>query len=474
MSISTIIMAAGKGTRLKSTLPKVLHPLFGIPLLERVLRCLDVVATQHPTMQQAFLLVGHGRDQVLAQTLTQRQHYVVTPVVQEPQLGTGHAVQQVIPSLPITAQHQVLVLSGDVPLLRPDSVSALLAEHTKQANDLTVLVATLDNPTGYGRVISKAGQVQAIVEQKDASVDEQAVNTVNTGIYCLNWSSIAPLLGQLNANNAQGELYLTDTIALAIAKGLRVGTVALADADEMLGVNSRADLALCHDILNHRTQQRLMAQGVSIMAPSNTTIAPEVTIGQDTLIYPGCLLQGDVSIGDNSVIGPNSVITGIANPVRIGLGVTIINSVVNAGSTVGDHVSVGPFAHLRGDNRIGNHVRIGNFVEIKSSTIGEASKVPHLGYVGNAIIGRDVNMAAGSITANYDPIRKIKSTTTVHDGAKVGCNAVLVAPVIIGSNACVAAGSVIDNDVPPDSLAIARSRQSTIDGWVEKTKDSLV
>lgn len=464
MTMRAVVLAAGKGTRLKSELPKVLHPLFGKPLLVRVL---ETLASLNP--EEACAIIGHGREQVAFCLEGMDLGYAVKTVVQEPQLGTGHALLQVRQKLSEWAKYEgdALILSGDVPLLRAESLQELLTVHQREKNDLTLLAATLPSPFGYGRVIvSEGNQVSRIVEEKDASPDEKLVQTVNTGIYCLNWARISPLLEKLSNNNAQSEFYLTDVIALAVSAGHSVGLALLEDPQEMLGVNSRADLALCHDVLNRRTLDQLMADGVTILNPATTMIAPEVAIGADTTVLPGCYLTGDVTIGQRCAIGPHTVMSG---NVSVGDDCRIIHSHVRD-SNIGPFTSIGPFAQLRDGAEIGHHVLIGNFVEVKKSTIDHHTFASHLAYIGDASLGSDVNVGAGTITANYDPIRDIKQQTIIEDGAKIGSNSVLVAPVTIGDHASVAAGSVITKDVPAWDLAIARGRQVEITGWVKRVK----
>jgi bifunctional UDP-N-acetylglucosamine pyrophosphorylase/glucosamine-1-phosphate N-acetyltransferase len=466
-TFKAVILAAGKGTRLKSDLPKVLHPLFGKPLLIRVL---DTLAELN--VSEACVIVGHGREQVTeaisGYAFGDAAAAQVSTVVQEPQLGTGHALLQVRQKLAdwTSFDGNVLILSGDVPLLQPESLARLQKAHLDSQNDLTLLAATLNNPFGYGRVITEGRAVTRIVEQKDATDFEKAVPLVNTGIYCLNWAKISPLLDQLSNNNAQGEFYLTDVIALAVKAGYCVGIEHLDDPDEMLGVNSRADLAMCHDILNRRTLNRLMAEGVTILHPGSTFIAPEVSIGADSTVLPGCYLQGDVIIGKRCLIGPHTTMNGT---IMIEDEVKVLQSSVRD-ARIGSFTSIGPFAQLRDGVEISHHVNIGNFVEVKKSRIDHHTNAAHLTYLGDATLGTDVNIGAGTITANYDPIRDIKEQTIIEDGAKVGSNSVLVAPVTVGQNASVAAGSVITKDVAPWDLAIARGRQTAIDGWVKRTK----
>ena len=479
--LKAVILAAGKGTRLKSELPKVLHPLFGKPLLMHVLDTLGVL-----NASEACVIVGHGREQVMpaldcyAESKTAQpegaSEILITTITQEPQLGTGHALLQVRQKLSAWATYtgDVLVLSGDVPLLTADALTRLLQAHQEGHQDLTLLAATLPNPFGYGRVITEpvangpsgALSVTRIVEQKDATEAEKAVTLVNTGIYCLNWAKISPLLEQLSNQNAQGEFYLTDVIALAVQAGYAVGLAHLDDPDEMLGVNSRADLALCHEVLNRRTLNRLMADGVTILHPPSTFIGPDVSIGMDSTVLPGCYLQGTVTIGKRCTIGPHTTMSGT---VVIEDDVKVLQSSVRD-ARIGSFSSVGPFAQLRDGVDLSHHVNIGNFVEVKKASIDHHTNAAHLSYLGDATLGTDVNIGAGTITANYDPIRDVKSQTFIEDGAKVGSNSVLVAPVTVGQQASVAAGSVITKDVAPWDLAIARGRQVAISDWVKRTK----
>lgn len=461
-----VILAAGKGTRLKSDLPKVLHPLFGKPLLMRVLDTLGLLSTQ-----EACVIVGHGRDQVIETLDAYEANYSVCTVVQEPQLGTGHALLQVRQKLTDWQAFagDVLILSGDVPLLEASTLETMLQAHQAEKNDLTVLVATMDNPFGYGRVMTEGQSVVRVVEQKDATEAEKRVKTVNTGVYCLNWAKISPLLEQLSSNNAQGEFYLTDVIALAVQAGYRVGLSHLDNPDEVLGVNARADLAKCHEVLNQRSLNRLMADGVTLLHPASTFIGPEVRIGTDSTVLPGCYLQGAISIGKRCVIGPHTTLSG---SVEIADDVKITQSAVRD-SRIGAFTTIGPFAQLRDGVDISHHVNIGNFVEVKKTRIAHHTNAAHLTYLGDAELGTDVNIGAGVITANYDPVRDIKERTLIEDGAKIGCNSVLIAPVTVGQNASVAAGSVITKDVKPWDLAIARGRQVEITGWVKRVKGAL-
>ena len=459
MTTCAIVMAAGKGTRLNSELPKVLHPLLGKTLLDRVLGTLTPLFPK-----TVYVVVGHGKAQVTAEIarIQDALGFRITPVTQETQSGTGHAVQQVKAAAQLSGT--VLILSGDTPLLRTETLLALTQRHAQSGNDLTLLTAHLENPYGYGRVVLKNGAVQKVVEEKDATPDEKALKNVNTSIYCLNWETVAPLLDQLTPDNAQGELYLTDIVGLAVAQKLKVGVSELAHADEALGVNSRQDLARCTAALNTRTLDRLMSDGVTLIDPANTMIAPEAQIGPDTVVYPGCYIEGAVTIGKACTIGPQ---TTLLNTVRVGDETSVVHSCVRD-AVIGSQSVIGPYAQLRDNAVIGDRVKIGNFVEVKNASIDENSFASHLAYVGDARIGKDVNLGAGTITANFNALTGEKHQTVVEDHAKTGSNAVLVAPVTIGHHAFVAAGSVITKNVPPYALAITRPRQAEIIDWVKK------
>lgn len=464
-SLHVIILAAGQGTRLKSALAKVLHPLFEKPLLAHVLHSVRALP-----VESIHVVVGHQHEAVEAFLADYHQRHAlpfpIIPVRQAEQRGTGHAVLQVAQAPSAPTGGQVLVLSGDVPLVRPQTLAALLARHTAQAAHLTLLSAERAEPTGYGRVVLDGERAVRIVEEKDTRPDERRIRQVNAGMYAMDWAACAPLLSRLSASNAQAEYYLTDLVALAHEAGLTTRVCPMADADEMIGVNSRADLAACYHVLRQRALSHWMAEGVTIVDPGSTLIGPDVTIGPDTTLLPGCCLMGDIAIGAGCDIGPYATLSG---RVRVGAHARIIASLVRD-AEIGAHSSVGPFAHLRDGVHLGDRVRVGNFVEVKNTTVGPDSNAAHLCYLGDARLGAQVNMGAGAITANYDPIRDEKHLTVLEDGVKVGCNAVLVAPLTLGERATVAAGSVITHDVAPGDLAIARSRQSVIAGWVARVQ----
>lgn len=458
-----IVLAAGKGTRIKSTLPKVLHPVLGKPMLQRVLESLAPLG-----LDEVVVIVGHQAEQVESAIQQLNWPFPVRFVLQAPQLGTGHALMQVLPLLPADQEAEVLITCGDMPLVPSARYRDLLDDYTARNAQAVVVSVSVSNPTGYGRVISSEdNRFLRIVEEKDASDAEKRIAWINAGIYAAHWPSLAAQFDKLDQNNAQEEFYLTDCFAL-LAESAPQGVLThlWPDEDDVLGINSREQLSQAGDILSHRTALRLMQDGVSLVNPDTMTLAPEIEIGPDTVLYPGCMLVGDVKIGAHCQIGPHTTMRG---NIRIGDRTQVIQSFLDRAVTVGEDSFIGPFAHLRDNAAIGNTVKIGNFVEVKETRFGDRSNAAHLCYLGDVDVGTDVNMGAGSIVANYDPIRDIKHRSVIADGVKVGCNSVLVAPVTVGDRACVAAGSIITKDVAPWDLAIARARQSTISQWVQKT-----
>lgn len=446
-----VILAAGKGTRMKSALPKVLHQVGGKPMVQHVLDAADEAGAG-----EKVVIVGFGAEAV--ETALGKQAVFV---VQKEQLGTGHAVMQareVLDDFPGT----LMVLCGDTPLLKGETLKKLYAEHKAREAAATVLTAYLPDPAGYGRVIRDAGgQVLKIVEQKDAGKEELAVNEINTGIYCFERAALFEALQKTNCDNRQGEYYLTDVIGILAAAGSKVWAVSVEDFQETLGINSRMQLAEAEKIIRKRKLKEVMDQGVTIMDPESTFIDQEVSISSDTVVYPFTWIEGNTVIGQNCKIGPN---THIQNS-TIGNHVTL-HFVYAHDCQVGDCAVVGPYVHLRPHTILENSVKIGNFVEVKNSHVGVGSKIPHLSYIGDTDMGNGVNIGSGTITVNYDG--KNKSRTTIEDRAFVGCNTNLVAPVTVGKGAYIAAGSTITKDVPADALGVARARQSNIEGWVSK------
>lgn len=451
--VATVILAAGKGTRMKSRLPKVLHRVCGKPMVEHVL-----AAAQAIGIEKQVVVVGFGAEDVQA-ALGDRCEYVV----QKEQLGTGHAVLQA-EALFANFTGTVMVLCGDTPLLTKELLAGLLAEHEKQQNVATVLTACLTNPTGYGRVIrDQAGGVAKIVEQKDASNEEQLVQEINTGIYCFAGQELFNALHSITADNAQGEYYLTDVIEVAVKAGKRVGAFTTDNFVDTLGVNSRVQLAEAETIMRDRIRLHWMEAGVTLMDPASTYIDCDVILEPDTVICPQTWLAGRTRIGRDCIIGPQVHIKNslIGNNTHVHFAHVMESS-------IGEHVNVGPFVNLRPGTQLADNVRVGNFVEVKNSQIGQGSKVPHLSYIGDTDMGSKVNIGSGTITVNYDG--KVKHRTVIEDEAFVGCNSNLIAPVTVGRGAYVAAGSTITKDVPPAALGVARARQSNIEGWTQRKK----
>lgn len=446
-----VILAAGKGTRMKSKLYKVLHPVLGKPMVEHVVDQLDQIG-----VSRQIVIVGHGAEAV-QDTLGTRVEYAV----QEEQLGTGHAVQMAEAEL-AGKSGATLVVCGDTPLLTAETLEALLAHHEAQQAKVTVLTAIADDATGYGRVVrGEDGNVTKVVEHKDASEAELAINEINTGTYVFDNELLFDALKQVGNNNAQGEYYLPDVISIAKEAGEVVAAHTAPTFDETIGVNDRVALSQAEAIMRKRTNERLMREGVTFMDPASTYISPDVVIGSDTVIYPGTVILGKTMIGSECVIGPNSDIRNSVIEDH-----AVVRQSVVTDSRIGEAAQVGPFAHLRQQAVLGANTRVGNFVEIKKSTFGDGAKASHLSYIGDASIGERVNLGCGSITVNYDG--KNKFETVVEDDAFVGCNVNLIAPVKVGKGAIVAAGSTITSDVPEEALAIARERQTNKEGYTKR------
>ena len=444
--VAVAILAAGRGTRMKSSLPKVLHALGGRSLLERTLdscRLLD--------LKRRIAIVGYQAEQVKEALQHQEK---LEFVEQTEQLGTGHAVQQLLPHLE-GFTGDLLVLNGDVPLLRPETLQRLMNLHQTNQNAATLLTAYLPDPKGYGRVFCDGHNVVTqIVEDRDCTAAQKQNHRVNAGIYAFNWQKLAEILPKLSTNNQQQEYYLTEAIAYLHP----VMAVDVEDCLEISGINDRKQLAQAYQILQARIKDYWMSAGVTLIDPDSITIDDTVTLHPDVIIEPQTHLRGNTEIGSGSRIGPGS---SIENSI-LGENVTAMYSVV-ANSQVGDGCRIGPYAHLRDQVTVGASCRIGNFVEMKKATIGNKTNVAHLSYLGDATLGDRVNVGAGTITANYDGVKK--HHTHIGSGTKTGANSVFVAPVTIGENVTVAAGSVISKNVPDNSLAIARERQKNIEGW---------
>lgn len=440
--IHAVVLAAGQGTRMKSKLYKVLHPVCGKPMVQHVV---DTMASMQ--VQDIVVVVGHGADTVRAKLGED-----VTYALQEEQLGTAHAVSQAAPFLQ-DKEGTTFLLYGDVPLLSATTLSALLTYHEEQQAAATVLTAVLPDATGYGRIVrNEAGEVLRIVEHKDATEAERAIREINTGIYCYDNRKLWKVLAEVKNDNAQGEYYVTDVVGILREAGEKVVAYEAVDPEETMGVNDRVQLSEAEAYMKKRIATDHMRNGVTIIDPASTYIEADVKIAADTVIQPGSFLRGKTTVGADCVIGPQADLTNV----DVADGVTISYSVM-VDSSIASKSSVGPFAYVRPGTQIGQHAKIGDFVELKNAKIGDGTKVPHLSYVGDAEVGDGVNIGCGTITVNYDGAAKHK--TTVKDGAFIGCNSNLVAPVTVGENAYVAAGSTINQDVPDNALAIARERQ---------------
>ncbi len=452
MNLHVVILAAGQGTRMRSKLPKVLHPVAGKPMLGHVIDCARSLS---PT--RIHVVIGHGAELVRERLAAEDIHWVL----QTEQLGTGHAVAQALPGT--EGADQVLVLYGDVPLLRVDTLQQLSSQAGAQA--LGMLTVTMADPTGYGRIVrDAAGQVQAIVEQKDASAEQLAICEGNTGIMALPGKHAARWLGSLSNQNAQGEYYLTDVVAMAVSEQLPVEVAHAVDEYEVLGANNRVQLAVLEAEYRRRQAERLMTEGVSLADPARIDVRGDVRVGRDISIDINVVLEGHVVIEDDVIIEPNCVL----RDCHIGAGSHIKAFSHIDGAELASGCDVGPYARLRPGTRLQAGAKIGNFVETKKADIGAGAKVNHLSYIGDAVVGPDVNIGAGTITCNYDGVNK--HLTTIEEGAFIGTNTALVAPVTIGARATTAAGSTITTNVPADTLAVSRARQRNIDGWKHPTK----
>jgi bifunctional UDP-N-acetylglucosamine pyrophosphorylase / glucosamine-1-phosphate N-acetyltransferase len=455
--LHVVVLAAGKGTRMKSDVPKVLHRVSGQPLVEYVLRAANALNPASLTV-----IVGHKAESLRSQLTARRG---VRLAVQEPQLGTAHAVMQAEPLL-AGASGSMLVLSGDVPLLSTATLQALLRVHHSNRAAATVLTAVLERPYGYGRIVRSQGQVARIIEERDASPAERALREINAGVYVFDLEPLFPALRSIASQNAQGEYYLTDLVAIYRRRRLLVASETVADAAEIRGINSRTELAEVGALVRQKKNEELMAAGVTLVDPATTYVEPDVIVGADTVIHPNVYLEGRTTVGAACEIHAGVRVVNST----IGDRVTILNYSVITDSTVGAGVRLGPFAHLRPGSEVGEAAHIGNFVELKKTVLGAGSKASHLTYLGDATIGEGVNIGAGTITCNYDGVHKHQ--TVIEDGAFIGSDSQLVAPVRVGKGAYVAAGSSIVSDVPTGSLGIARGRQTNIEGWVARKKSA--
>jgi len=454
--VSALVLAAGKGTRMKSGLVKVMHPLVGRPMIHW-----SVAAAREAGAAKVVMVVGHQAEAV--------QDYFagtgdVAFALQEHQLGTGHAVASAAPLLEGTGG-TVLILCGDVPLIRPGTLGGLLEHHHARGAAVTVLTTLMKNPRGYGRVVKReGGRVLRIVEEKDATDEEKDITEINAGIYCVESDFLFAAVKRLTNDNAQGEYYLTDIVQAAAKQGRIVLSFAVDDPEEIMGVNDRIQLAMAAAVLRRRIGEALMLSGVTLADPATAYIEEDVVVGADSVISPNVHISGPTRIGSRCVLEPSVTIHGctIGNDVTIKAGSVLTDAVLH------DHVTVGPMAHLRPGTELMDHVKIGNFVETKKARIGTGSKASHLTYLGDATIGSNVNVGCGTITCNYDGEKKHR--TIIGDGVFVGSDVQLVAPVTVGANSLIAAGTTVTQDVPPDSLAIARIPQVNKVGWKLKKK----
>jgi bifunctional UDP-N-acetylglucosamine pyrophosphorylase/glucosamine-1-phosphate N-acetyltransferase len=459
---SIAIMAAGKGTRLKSHRPKVLHEIGGRALLLHVIAAAKTLVPA----DRIYTIVGHEADRVKAAVEATGVKFVLQPE----QRGTGHALQMVKAHFALGGDpipENLLVLSGDVPLIRPETIESICALHLSEDAAMTILTAVPPDPTGYGRVLRKAPhspEVTAIVEQKSLTPEQKDAREINSGIYCFRTAALFARLDSLSTDNAHGEFYLTDVAAMLVADGERVVAVQAESVDEVLGANTIAEMMHLDQAIRAAAARRLMAQGVTIFRPDTCVIDAEVEVGPDTVIEPYVQLLGATRIGSESRIRSYSVIQNST----LGEGVLVRNGCILDGAEVANGAILGPYAHLRPESRIGEGAHIGNFVETKKIRIGKGSKANHLNYLGDAEIGAGVNIGAGVITCNYDGVHK--HLTTIGDGVFVGSDSTLVAPVTLGDGAYIAAGSCITDDVPPGALALGRSRQVTKEGWTARKK----
>jgi bifunctional UDP-N-acetylglucosamine pyrophosphorylase/glucosamine-1-phosphate N-acetyltransferase len=462
--VSTIILAAGEGTRMRSRTPKVLHRVAGRSLVEHAVRAAAGLGPAAAGLGPArvAVVVGHGRDAV-TEHLAEVEKSIdasITVAVQEEQHGTGHAVRCALDVLPGNLTGTVLVTYGDVPLLDTMTLSALLAEHATANNAVTVLTAKVGNPHGYGRIVRDAdGTVAAIVEQKDATPEQAAITEINSGVYAFDAAVLADALGRLSTNNAQGEQYLTDVLGIARGDGHRCGSWTCDDPWLVEGVNDRVQLAALGAELNRRLTEQWMRAGVTMVDPATVWLDAGVELARDVVIEPNVQLRGTTSVGEGAVVGPDTTLT----DVRVGAGAKVVRT-HGSESVVGDGASVGPYAYLRPGTVLHESGKIGTFVEVKNSEIGKGTKVPHLSYVGDATIGEHSNIGAASVFVNYDGVTKRRTTVGSH--ARTGSDNMFVAPVRIGDGAYSGAGAVLREDVPPGALAVSAGSQRNIEGWV--------
>ncbi|HVW39902.1 MAG TPA: bifunctional UDP-N-acetylglucosamine diphosphorylase/glucosamine-1-phosphate N-acetyltransferase GlmU [Amycolatopsis sp.] len=455
--LSTLVLAAGEGTRMRSDRPKVLHPIAGRPLVEHAVRAAAGLEPEH-----LVVVVGHGRDAVTEHLdeVGKALGRPVTTAVQETQKGTGHAVSCALDALPGGLTGTVMVSYGDVPLLDTATLSALLSEHRGSGHAVTVLTAVVADPTGYGRILRNAdGAVRGIVEQRDATEDQLEITEINSGVYAFDARLLVAGLSRLSTDNVQGELYLTDVLTNACADGADVGALVVDDPWLTEGVNDRVQLSAVGAELNRRIVRRWQLDGVTVVDPATTWLDAGVTLARDVVLHPGVQLHGTTTVGEGASVGPDTTLTNVA----VGAGAKVVRT-HGSDSEIGPQASVGPFAYLRPGTKLGEKGKIGTFVETKKADIGAGSKVPHLTYVGDATIGEDSNIGASSVFVNYDGVRK--HHTTIGSQVRTGSDNTFVAPVSVGDGAYTGAGTVIRENVPPGALAVSMGPQRNMEGWV--------
>ena len=447
MKLKTLILAAGKGTRMKSDMPKVIHKVNGIPMITKII---DTLSGLNP--EESILILGHKKEEVL-KVVGENCDYVL----QTEQLGTGHAVIQAKEKLE-GYDGDVMILCGDTPLLRESTLKSLYEYHKESGAVTTILTSIYENPFGYGRIVKEDGLVKAIVEEKEASEEIKKIKEVNAGVYCFNSKELFKALDKIDNNNEKGEYYLTDVIGIQVSENKKVQSFILEDKMEILGVNSKVELAQAGKVLRDRKNRELMEEGVILIDPETTYVEESVKVGRDTVLYPGVVLQGKTVIGENcEIIGNSRIIDSV-----LGNNIRVESSVIEE-SILEDGVTMGPFAHIRPKSLLKEKVHIGNFVEVKKSTLEKGVKAGHLTYLGDAQVGENTNIGAGTITCNYDGVNKFK--TVIGKDAFIGSDSMLVAPVNIGEKALIGAGSVITKDVPSNSLAVSRSKQIIKTDW---------
>lgn len=453
--VHVVVLAAGKGTRMRSARPKVLHRIAGVPMIDYVL-----AAAAELSPRTITVVVGHQAEE-LRQALG--DHRGLTIVTQEPQLGTAHALLTAESAL-ADATGTLVLLSGDVPLLTAGTLEKLVARHVRYGAAITIITAMVDEPYGYGRIVRLDDHVERIVEERDAGPDERAIQEINAGIYAFALDGLFETLKAIARDNIQGEYYLTDLVGLCRGQGRDIETITVTDADEVRGINSRAELAAISRVVRDAKTAALMSAGVTIDDPASTFVDRDVQVGQDTILRPGVHLQGSTVIGAECEIASGVRITNS----RLGDRVVVLDYSVITDSTIASDARVGPFAHLRQEAAVGEHARVGNFVEMKHTAFGPGSKAMHLSYLGDAQVGSHVNVGAGTITCNYDGTHK--HVTTIEDGAFIGSDTQLIAPVTVGEGAYVGTGTTVREDVPAGSLAVSAGKQRNLEGWVERRK----